>query len=117
MLPSWVRSSHNISGAVEAQLSIIMSMPPATPTLKLVGEPGSDFITDMRYDYYGRRLATTSAEGVVRIRDMDENGEWCLQEGCELKATHAVRRGRCHVTLEATSSLHVVGIMRVLCRT
>lgn len=67
-----------------------MSAQQASPVLTLLGDPGADFITDMQYDYYGRRLATTSADGVVRVRDVGENGEWSVQEGCELKVTHAV---------------------------
>ena len=71
-----------------------MSAPQASPVLTLLGDQGADFITDIQYDYYGRRLATTSADGVVRVRDIGENGEWSVQEGCELKVTHAVSRCR-----------------------
>lgn len=67
-----------------------MAALPATPSLTLFEEPRDDYITDMRYDYFGRRLATTSADGVVRVRDVDENGRWCVQEGCELRVVHAV---------------------------
>lgn len=71
-----------------------MSAAQASPILTLLGEPGADFITDMQYDYYGRRLATTSADGIVRVRDIGEDGEWSVQEGCELKVAHMVSRCR-----------------------
>ena len=87
-----------------------MSAAQASPILTLLGDPGADFITDMQYDYYGRRLATTSADGVVRVRDVAENGEWSVQEGCELKVTHAVSRCRCR-SIEAAAAWYNTSYM------
>ena len=62
-----------------------------TTTATLSEEPRDDYITCVRYDYFGRRVATVSADAVLRIRDIDENGMWSVQDGCEIKNTHAVR--------------------------
>lgn len=48
--------------------------------------------TDVQYDWYGRRLATASTDLTVRIRDLDERGEWVIHDGCEIMNAHAVRR-------------------------
>lgn len=56
----------------------------------LVEEPRDDYITCVRYDYFGRRVATVSADAVLRVRDIDDNGMWSVQDGCEIKNTHAV---------------------------
>lgn len=67
-----------------------LPLPLSTPTLSSFEEPIDDYITDIKYDFYGRRTVTTWAHGLVRIRDIDESGKWVVSEGCELKATHAV---------------------------
>mmetsp|Transcript_29405 Transcript_29405/g.33778 ORF Transcript_29405/g.33778 Transcript_29405/m.33778 type:complete len:355 (+) Transcript_29405:101-1165(+) len=35
-----------------------------------------DFIHDIAFDHYGRRIATCSGDKTVKIWDLDENGEW-----------------------------------------
>lgn len=60
------------------------------PGLALYEELHSEYITCVRFDNTGRRMATSSADGVVRIRDLDDSGLWHVKEGCELKATHLV---------------------------
>lgn len=64
----------------------------SSPVLKLVDEQGDNIITDFSYDHYGRRLASVSADAVIRIRDLDDNGQWCVENGCEIKTAHSVRR-------------------------
>jgi len=36
----------------------------------------ADLIHDVSFDFYGRRMATCGGEHVVKIWDLDENGEW-----------------------------------------
>lgn len=71
-----------------------MAMLSSSPVLKFVDEKGFDekIVTDIAYDYHGRRLATVSADAVIRIRDLDDNGMWCVEDGCEIKSAHQVRR-------------------------
>jgi len=35
-----------------------------------------DYIHDIAFDHYGRRIATASGDRTVKIWDLDENGEW-----------------------------------------
>lgn len=76
-----------------------MAMLSSSPVLKFVDEKGFDekIITDIAYDYHGRRLATVSADAVIRIRDLDDTGVWCVEDGCEIKSAHQVRRLLSHV--------------------
>ena len=45
-----------------------------------------DFINDIAFDHYGRRIATCSADRTVKIFDLDENGDWIKQS--DLKNAH-----------------------------
>lgn len=76
-----------------------MAMLSPSPVLKFVDEKGFDekIITDIAYDYHGRRLATVSADAVIRIRDLDDNGVWCVEDGCEIKSAHQVRNPASHL--------------------
>ncbi len=47
-----------------------------------------DFVLDVKYDYYGRRLATCSSDKSIKVWDLDEKGDWCVKAGCELKNAH-----------------------------
>mmetsp|Transcript_12233 Transcript_12233/g.16045 ORF Transcript_12233/g.16045 Transcript_12233/m.16045 type:complete len:330 (+) Transcript_12233:118-1107(+) len=49
-----------------------------------------DYVHDMQFDYYGRRLATCSADMTIKVWDMDEEGEWKINPGCEWKAHHGM---------------------------
>lgn len=40
-----------------------------------------DFIHDIAFDHYGRRIATCSGDRTVRVWDLDEKGEWTFQPG------------------------------------
>ncbi len=42
--------------------------------------PHKDFIHDIAFDHYGRRIATCSADRTVKIFDLDENGEWTTSD-------------------------------------
>ncbi|CBJ32304.1 conserved unknown protein [Ectocarpus siliculosus] len=65
-----------------------MAMPASCPVLEFVDDQSDSIVTDLAYDYHGRRLASVSADGVIRIRDLDDNGVWCVEEGCEIKPAH-----------------------------
>ncbi|CAN0083505.1 unnamed protein product [Ectocarpus fasciculatus] len=65
-----------------------MAMPGSCPVLEFVDDQSDSIVTDLAYDYHGRRLASVSADGVIRIRDLDDNGIWCVEEGCEIKLAH-----------------------------
>lgn len=69
-----------------------MAMPVSCPVLEFVDDQSDSIVTDLAYDYHGRRLASVSADGVIRIRDLDDNGVWCVEEGCEIKLAHQVMR-------------------------
>ena len=43
---------------------------------QILQSPHKDFIHDLAFDHYGRRIATCSADRTVKIFDLDENGEW-----------------------------------------
>jgi len=43
-----------------------------------------DYIHDIAYDFYGRRLATCSSDQKVKVWDLDAQGEWSLS--AEIKA-------------------------------
>jgi nucleoporin SEH1 len=49
-----------------------------------------DYIHDIAFDHYGRRIATCSGDRTVKIWDLDENGEWTTTEeqGNEWKKVH-----------------------------
>lgn len=66
------------------------SLAVATPTLSSIEEPLDDYITDIKYDFYGRRTVTAWAHGLMRVRDIDETGNWVVSQGCELKPKHDV---------------------------
>lgn len=86
-------------------------MASSSPVLKFIDEKGFDekIITDIAYDYHGRRLATVSADAVIRIRDLDNNGVWCVEDGCEIKSAHQVRRLLSHLWLDAAASKLLIG--------
>eukprot|EP00903_Cladosiphon_okamuranus_P007998 g7717.t1 len=67
-----------------------MAMLSSSPVLKFIDEKGFDerIVTDIAYDYCGRRLATVSADAVIKIRDLDDAGVWCVEDGCEIKSAH-----------------------------
>lgn len=65
-----------------------------TTIATLAEEPRDDYITCVRYDYFGRRVATVSADAVLRVRDIDDNGMWSVQDGCEIRNTHTVSMRR-----------------------
>ncbi|CAM9124648.1 unnamed protein product [Chrysoparadoxa australica] len=48
----------------------------------------ADFIHDLSYDYYGKRLASCSSDQTVKVWDLDAKGEWQVREGGELKNAH-----------------------------
>jgi nucleoporin SEH1 len=56
------------------------SLPNATIGSKcmpqILASPHKDFIYDIAFDHYGRRIATCSADRTVKIFDLNENGEW-----------------------------------------
>lgn len=66
-------------------------MASASPVLKFVGTQSDSIVTDVAYDHHGRRLASVTADGAIRIYDLDDNGVWCMEEGCEIKLAHLVR--------------------------
>jgi WD40 repeat protein len=35
-----------------------------------------DFVRDVAYDYYGKRIATCSSDGSVKVWDQTAHGEW-----------------------------------------
>ncbi len=43
---------------------------------QIIQSPHKDFIHDIAFDHYGRRIATCSADRTVNIFDLDENGQW-----------------------------------------
>ncbi|CAN0364353.1 unnamed protein product, partial [Hapterophycus canaliculatus] len=65
-----------------------MAMNASSPVLKFVGTQSDSIVTDMAYDHHGRRLASVTADGGIRIYDLDDNGVWCMEEGCEIKVAH-----------------------------
>lgn len=89
--PSWQgRVDTGLWSGVHSSVAMLSS----SPVLKFVDEKGFDEkspVTDVAYDYHGRRLATVSADAVIRIRDLDDNGAWCVEDGCEIKSAHQVR--------------------------
>lgn len=61
------------------------------PYLRRVSEePHGDYVTGVEANWYGRRLATSTADSTLRVRDLDANGEWVMTSGGELKRAHAV---------------------------
>lgn len=52
-------------------------------------------ITDAQYDWGGKRLATTSTDATITIRDLDSRGGWIIKDGGEIKAAHAVSTAPC----------------------
>ncbi|CAM9201161.1 unnamed protein product [Phaeothamnion confervicola] len=48
----------------------------------------ADLVHDVRYDHYGKRLATCSSDQTVRVWDLDDNGDWHVKEGGEWKNAH-----------------------------
>ena len=40
-----------------------------------------DFIHDVAFDHYGRRIATCSGDRTVKVWDLNEKGEWTFQPG------------------------------------
>ncbi|KAG5186185.1 nucleoporin-like protein [Tribonema minus] len=48
----------------------------------------ADFVHDVKYDFYGKRLATCSSDQSVRVWDLDDKGEWTVKSGCEWKNAH-----------------------------
>jgi nucleoporin SEH1 len=53
---------------------------------QILSSPHKDFIHDIAFDHYGRRIATCSADHTVKIFDLDENGEWATSVGSGWKA-------------------------------
>lgn len=53
---------------------------------------GMGDITDMKYNWYSNRIATTSTDATITIRELDECGGWVVKDGGEIKAAHAVSR-------------------------
>ena len=52
--------------------------------------PHDDYIHDVKFDYYGRRMATCSGDQMVTIYNMDEGGRWALKKGCSWEAHKGV---------------------------
>ena len=44
--------------------------------LQVLQSSHKDYIHDIAFDHYGRRIATASGDRTVKIWDLDENGEW-----------------------------------------
>lgn len=53
---------------------------------QILQSPHKDFIHDLAFDHYGRRIATCSADRTVKIFDLDENGEWTTTSSSGWKA-------------------------------
>ena len=56
---------------------------------QLLQSSHEDYIHDIAFDHYGRRIATASGDRTVKIWDLDENGEWTSSSdagGSEWKA-------------------------------
>ena len=54
---------------------------------KILQSSHKDYIHDIAFDHYGRRIATCSGDRTVKIWDLDENGEWTSStDGSEWKA-------------------------------
>jgi len=49
-----------------------------------------DYVNDIKFDFYGRRIATCSADMTIKVWDLDENGDWNFEPGCEWKAHHGM---------------------------
>eukprot|EP01083_Nonionella_stella_P148056 468095_1 len=45
-------------------------------TIKSFRAAHGDFIRDLKYDFYGRRLATCASDHKIKIYEKDEEGEW-----------------------------------------
>ncbi len=56
--------------------------------LRQVPSKHLDIVLDLKYDYYGRRLATCSSDKSIKVWDLDEKGDWSVKAGCELKNAH-----------------------------
>ncbi len=56
--------------------------------LRQIASKHLDFVLDVKYDYYGRRLATCSSDKSIKVWDLDEKGDWSVKAGCELKNAH-----------------------------
>lgn len=60
--------------------------PPAKNITVLPSSSQADYIHDIKFDYYGRRIATCSGDQRVTVYNLDEGGSWVLKPGCEWKA-------------------------------
>eukprot|EP00639_Heterosigma_akashiwo_P009793 CAMPEP_0194591718 /NCGR_PEP_ID=MMETSP0292-20121207/22263_1 /TAXON_ID=39354 /ORGANISM="Heterosigma akashiwo, Strain CCMP2393" /LENGTH=95 /DNA_ID=CAMNT_0039449907 /DNA_START=114 /DNA_END=398 /DNA_ORIENTATION=- len=49
-----------------------------------------DYVNDIQFDYYGRRMATCSADMTIKVWDMTEEGDWHVNPGCSWKAHHGI---------------------------
>lgn len=58
-------------------------------TRNICPEPPFSAVTALAYDTFGKRLACASLDTTVRIRDLDENGQWRMEDGCEIRPAHA----------------------------
>ncbi|GMI32397.1 hypothetical protein TrCOL_g236 [Triparma columacea] len=64
--------------------------PPAKNITVLPSSSQADYIHDIKFDYYGRRIATCSGDQRVTVYNLDEGGSWVLKPGCEWKAHKGV---------------------------
>ena len=50
-------------------------------SLQIIQSLHLDFIHDVAFDHYGRRIATCSGDRTVKVWDLNEKGEWTFQPG------------------------------------
>uniref|UniRef100_A0A7S1BC83 Uncharacterized protein n=1 Tax=Corethron hystrix TaxID=216773 RepID=A0A7S1BC83_9STRA len=47
----------------------------------------SDYVNDVKYDFYGRRVATASNDRTVKVWEIDpDTSKWTIRPGCEWQA-------------------------------
>lgn len=59
---------------------------PASAAAETLNSLHADYVQDIAFDFYGRRIATCSGDRTVRVWDLDENGDWTFAPGSEWRA-------------------------------
>ncbi len=75
-----------------AALAAASAPSPAGALLAQRSLPSShvDYIHDIKFDFYGRRLATCSGDQNVCVYTLEEGGKWVLKPGAEWQAHKGV---------------------------
>lgn len=60
-------------------------------TRNMRGDARVSTVTDLAYDSFGKRLASVSSDATIRIRDLDDRGEWKVEDRCEIRGAHKVK--------------------------